>query len=71
MIVSVKITSVVEGSRELHGVLVEAAIAADGSAEEPRKFRSGVLRIGPDGKDRAMTACLEEAFAEILKQALS
>lgn len=69
MIVSVKIVPIIEGARDTHNVSVQASISPDGSVG--RSLVKVVARIGPDGKDRAMTACLEEAFAEILKQALS
>lgn len=71
MIVSTVITMHLSDAREQQGVTVSVLLAPDDNPKEVRTLTAKTMRIGSDGTERSQTACLEEAFAEILKQAVT
>lgn len=70
MKIQVKILPFMVGPAEQHRVVLTADIHNDdGSAG--RALRAEALRLDEKGGERPMNLCLEEAFADILRQALS
>ena len=67
--IQVKITALTLGPPAKHRVSVSAIIEPEG-ATRGHNLTASAPRHALDGKERPINVCLEEAFADILRQVL-